>query len=149
VSATRLHAGALVRCALRGEAARALPHLLVRPPGGAERAVALPAELTVGRGPEAGLVIADGAASRLHARLRLAEDGSAAVEDLGSKNGLRLNGLPLGPGLADPPGPPSAPETGGHGRAPAGRRPGGRAEPQLLAAAALLLGLSALLLSLG
>jgi hypothetical protein len=96
---TRLAAGALVRRALRGEPVRALPHLVIRSPGAAERAVALPAELTVGRGPEAGLVLADGGASRLHARIRLAEDGAAAVEDLGSKNGLTLNGraLPAGP----------------------------------------------------
>lgn len=88
-------AGALVRSALRGEGARAGPHLLVRSPGSAERAVALPAELTVGRGTEAGLALDDAGASRLHARIRLDDDGAALVEDLGSKNGLRLNGRRL------------------------------------------------------
>lgn len=170
---TRIQAGALVRCARRGEAARAVPHLLVRPPGGGERAVALATELTVGRGPEAGLVIADGGASRLHACLRLSEDGAAAVEDLGSKNGVRLNGLPLGPGpaplrpgdellvgstvlryedpLAEPAG---SPTPGAVARVEAVRptpvAPGGRrAEVRLLAAAAALLGLAALLLTAG
>lgn len=98
--ATRLLAGALVRRALRGEGAPPVPHLLVRPPGGAEEAVALPPELTVGRDPSAGLVLSDAGASRRHARLLVGDDGSAEVEDLGSKNGLRLNGRRLPRGRA-------------------------------------------------
>lgn len=98
--ATRVAAGALVRRALRGEGTPPVPHLLVRPPGGAEQTVALTAELTVGRDPQAGLVLADAGASRCHARLRLGEDGAAEVEDLGSKNGLRLNGRRLAGGRA-------------------------------------------------
>ena len=97
-AATRQVAGALVRCALRGEVAQAGPHLLVRAPGVAPRAVALPSELTLGRGPEASLLLDDPGVSRLHARLRLAEDGAAEVEDLGSKNGLQLNARRLPPG---------------------------------------------------
>lgn len=97
---TRLLAGALVRQARRGEAARGVPHLLVPGPDGADRAVALPPELTLGRGPAVGLALADPGASRRHARVRLDGDGAAAVEDLGSKNGLRLNGRRLRPGPA-------------------------------------------------
>jgi hypothetical protein len=169
---TRLLAGALVRSALRGDGVRAGPHLLVRPPGAAERAVALTSEVTVGRGQEAGLVIDDPGASRVHARIQLAEDGAAQVEDLGSKNGLRLNGqrLPAGPAPLQPgdellvgatrvrfvdplPRPPG--EDGGAGPAlaqspgtacPGG--PGARGAWRLLAASAGLLASAALLLGL-
>jgi pSer/pThr/pTyr-binding forkhead associated (FHA) protein len=170
---TRLLAGALVRCALRGEVARAGPHLLVRPPGAAERAVALPAELTVGRGQEAGLVIEDPGASRVHARIQLSADGAAQVLDLGSKNGLRLNGqrlaagpAPLRPGdeltvgatrvrFVDPLSQPPGEEAGAGGSlaqpagsAGTGGHDGGSAW-RLLAASAGLLAFAALLLGLG
>jgi hypothetical protein len=173
---TRVLAGALVRCALRGEGARAGPHLLVRAPGAVERTVALPAELTVGRGAAAGLALDDAGASRLHARIRLDEAGAALVEDLGSKNGLRLNGRrirggpqPLRPGdeltvgstalrfedplagalaaAADAPGAASRASRSGT-RWPAGRLAGPPPWAQLAGAAGLL-GLAALLLALG
>lgn len=47
---------------------------------------------TIGRGRSAGIRIHDPRASRLHARIRL-RGGIATVEDLRSKNGLRLNGV--------------------------------------------------------
>jgi FHA domain-containing protein len=177
--ATRLVAGALVRRALRGDGAPPIPHLLVRPPGGEERVVALPTELTVGRDPAADLVLADAGASRRHARLLLEDDGTAVVEDLGSKNGLRLNGRRLPPGrstlrdgdellvgatalrFVDPlAGPAGLDEPSGAMGSPGLPRAGApsddpgrgawRAPPWgLLSAAAGLLGLSAALLLLG
>jgi pSer/pThr/pTyr-binding forkhead associated (FHA) protein len=89
--ATRIDAGALLRRAAMGGAAQAGPHLLVREPRAGERVVALAAACTVGRGRVAALRLADPSASRLHLRLRLDEAG-ATVEDLGSRNGLRVNG---------------------------------------------------------
>jgi len=44
--------------------------------------------------------IADERASRKHARLLLAPDGTASIEDLGSRNGTLLNGFPLEAGVA-------------------------------------------------
>jgi pSer/pThr/pTyr-binding forkhead associated (FHA) protein len=145
------------RQALMGDPARAGPHLLVRPDQGPERAVALGHELTVGRNQAAGLRLEDPGSSRLHARVRLAGSGLATVEDLGSKNGLRLNGRsveqgpePLRPGdelligttrlrFVDPlaeaaEGEPAEERPAGRGRRPAG----------LLVAAALLLAAAAL-----
>jgi pSer/pThr/pTyr-binding forkhead associated (FHA) protein len=107
----------------------------------------------VGRGRAASVRLRDPQASRAHARVRLGADG-ASVEDLGAKNGLRVNGVrlerravvPLAPGdelgvgetlLAfEAPGAASA-----EGPAPAAPRTGGtrrRAAPTHLAAAALL-----------
>lgn len=88
---TRIDAGALLRRAAAGEAAQAGPHLVIREPHAAERLVALAGACTVGRGRQAALRLADPSASRLHLRLRLDEAG-ASVEDLGSRNGLRVNG---------------------------------------------------------
>lgn len=51
-------------------------------------------EETMGRAREASLRLIDPGASRLHARFRLAA-GSLQVEDLGSKNGLFVNGRRL------------------------------------------------------
>lgn len=48
----------------------------------------------VGRTDDCGLVLEDRGVSRQHALLRL-EEGRLLVEDLGSKNGTRLNGQPL------------------------------------------------------
>ncbi len=50
--------------------------------------------LTVGRGRAASLRVADPLASRVHLRLRPASDG-ATVEDLGSKNGVRVYGIEI------------------------------------------------------
>jgi hypothetical protein len=88
---TRLDAAALLRRADAGGAARAGPHLVVREPRAGERVVALTGDFTVGRGGGAALRLADPSASRLHLRLRL-DGAGAAVEDLGSRNGLRVNG---------------------------------------------------------
>jgi pSer/pThr/pTyr-binding forkhead associated (FHA) protein len=51
-------------------------------------------ELTIGRGGGCGIVLDDGFVSQVHARLYL-RDGSAYVEDLGSRNGTLVNGQPL------------------------------------------------------
>ena len=51
-------------------------------------------EQILGRGRAAAIRIADPQASRRHARLCLGASG-ASIEDLGSKNGLRVNGLAI------------------------------------------------------
>jgi pSer/pThr/pTyr-binding forkhead associated (FHA) protein len=88
--ATRLDACALLRRAEAG-ATEAGPHLLVEEPGAAPRVVALTADCTVGRGAAAALRLSDPSASRLHLRLRVDATGAFA-EDLGSRNGLCVNG---------------------------------------------------------
>jgi pSer/pThr/pTyr-binding forkhead associated (FHA) protein len=156
---TRLDAGALLRRAATGGAALAGPHLVVREPRAGERVVALAAGCTVGRGRLAVLRLADPSASRLHLRLRL-DAGGATVQDLGSRNGLRVNGgrargrcrlrsgdeLEVGETLlryVDP--------LESSGEAPARKAPGPpRPSPAaLLAVAAGLLLLAALALALG
>jgi pSer/pThr/pTyr-binding forkhead associated (FHA) protein len=58
---------------------------------GAGRTVAVTGSVTIGRGRDADLVLADELVSRRHARL--APDGQGAVvEDLGSRNGTFVNG---------------------------------------------------------
>jgi pSer/pThr/pTyr-binding forkhead associated (FHA) protein len=58
---------------------------------GAGRRVALSSPVTVGRGGDADLVLADELVSRRHARV--SRSGAAAVvEDLGSRNGTFVNG---------------------------------------------------------
>jgi pSer/pThr/pTyr-binding forkhead associated (FHA) protein len=47
--------------------------------------------MTIGRGYECDIRIADSRASRLHARIRV-QRGAAKLEDLGSRNGTRVNG---------------------------------------------------------
>jgi pSer/pThr/pTyr-binding forkhead associated (FHA) protein len=89
--ATRIEAGALLRRAADEGTARAGPHLVVREPGSSERVVAVTGDFTVGRGREVALRLADPSTSRVHLRLRVGEAGTA-VEDLGSRNGLRING---------------------------------------------------------
>jgi predicted component of type VI protein secretion system len=51
-------------------------------------------EVVIGRSPECPITIEDPLVSREHARIRI-EDGNAYVEDLGSRNGVRLNGEKL------------------------------------------------------
>jgi hypothetical protein len=77
---------------LRGEVAGAGPAVLVLtgPLAGERHAVG--AGLTVGRGRGSALRVPDPLASRVHLRLRATADG-ATVEDLGSKNGVRVNGV--------------------------------------------------------
>jgi len=54
----------------------------------------LEGELTVGRGAESAVRLDARNVSRRHARLTL-ENGTAFVEDLGSRNGTLVNGQPL------------------------------------------------------
>lgn len=86
---TRAAAAAL----LRGEPI-AGPHLVVPSAIGAGRVIPLGEALTVGRGAASDLRLDDPGASRLH--LKLVRTGDRYVaEDLGSKNGLRVNGRRL------------------------------------------------------
>ena len=89
--ATRIDAGALLRRAAARGTAQAGPHLVVREPRAGVRVVALTRGCTVGRGRRAALQLADPSASRIHLRLQVDEAGTS-VEDLGSRNGLRVNG---------------------------------------------------------
>jgi DNA-binding CsgD family transcriptional regulator len=51
-----------------------------------------PGEYTIGRSKEHPIVIYDSSISRIHARLRVAERGDITIEDLGSRNGVDVNG---------------------------------------------------------
>ncbi len=44
----------------------------------------------------------DNGVSRLHAAIRISEDGKATITDLGSSNGTRLNGLKIPPNIPQP-----------------------------------------------
>lgn len=46
----------------------------------------------IGRAPEADLVLADLSVSRRHAEIRLRSDGALEIRDLGSRNGIFLDG---------------------------------------------------------
>ncbi|HET8540145.1 MAG TPA: FHA domain-containing protein [Anaeromyxobacter sp.] len=136
---------------LRGEVAGDGPAVVVLtgPRAGERHPVGV--ALTVGRGRAAALRIPDPLASRVHLALRTAPDG-VIVEDLGSKNGVRVNGvevdrrasrvragdeIALGEtllGLDDPWAGGAAPDR--RAPAPAGR--GRRARARALAAALLL-----------
>lgn len=70
---------------------------------GAGRQLPLERSVTIGRDPDADLVLDDGEVSRHHARITLNPDGSAVVEDLGSTNGTFVNHNELvGPAHLDP-----------------------------------------------
>ena len=56
---------------------------------------------TVGRSPEATVMIDDPGVSRVHARIRRSDAGTFEVEDLGSKNGTFLNGARIEHALAN------------------------------------------------
>jgi pSer/pThr/pTyr-binding forkhead associated (FHA) protein len=88
---TRAAAGALLRIAAEGGEPVAGPHLIVLSGPAAGERLALGDEQTLGRGAGADVRIPDPLASRLHARVRIGAD-RATVEDLGSKNGLEVNG---------------------------------------------------------
>lgn len=62
-----------------------------------DQVVALPpvGELVVGRGADCGLCLDDRAASRRHALIRTHESGEVTIEDLGSVNGVVLNGATI------------------------------------------------------
>lgn len=101
---TRALAGALLRDAAAGRAAPIAPHLLVRTGPRAGERVPLEGAKTLGRGRAADVRLPDAEASRVHARVRRT-GGAVTVEDLGSKNGVRVNGVrvergpqPLRPG---------------------------------------------------
>jgi pSer/pThr/pTyr-binding forkhead associated (FHA) protein len=70
---------------------------------GAGRQLVLDRPAVIGRSPDADLTLEDGQASRRHAQVSPATDGSAVVEDLGSANGTFVNGNELvGPARLDP-----------------------------------------------
>jgi ribosome-associated protein YbcJ (S4-like RNA binding protein) len=89
---TRAAAASLLLDAAAGVPSPPGLHLLVLtgPMAGARHALA--AVQTVGRGRAASIVLPDPTASRVHARLTIGPDG-ARVEDLRSKNGVRVNGV--------------------------------------------------------
>ena len=75
---------------------------IVEGPGSGQQ-VAVERPVTIGRAPDSDLVLQDGQASRHHARVSPAADGSAVVEDLGSANGTFVNQNELaGPARLDP-----------------------------------------------
>ncbi|HET9624878.1 MAG TPA: FHA domain-containing protein [Kofleriaceae bacterium] len=81
---------------LLGEGAAPALEVERGPHAGARRTLAPPeSSLVIGRGDEAGWVIVDEDLSRAHAEVRRGWDG-AAVVDLGSKNGTRVNGGKIG-----------------------------------------------------
>lgn len=60
---------------------------------GESRVVEVPGPvITLGRGTEATVRLADDGMSRRHSRLEVAPDGSCKITDLGSRNGTRVNG---------------------------------------------------------
>jgi len=58
---------------------------------GPDGEIALGGELLIGRGGDCGLKLHGGLVSRHHARVRVTPEG-VIVEDLGSRNGVRVNG---------------------------------------------------------
>ena len=70
--------------------------LRVSPPDGSEFLCEFDgSSLTIGRGPDNDLVLADGRVSRHHARVT-GRRGTLVYTDLGSTNGSRVNGAPVG-----------------------------------------------------
>jgi hypothetical protein len=134
-ASTRAAAVALLRAAADGHAPSGGPALVVLSGPSAGLRVPLRGDQVLGRGRRADVVLPDPRASRLHARLRVGA-GGATVEDLRSKNGLRVNGVrvdrrpqPLRSGdavtlgetdlaieLASGPDPPPAPSSARRGR---------------------------------
>jgi predicted component of type VI protein secretion system len=56
---------------------------------------------TIGRSPDATVMVDDPGVSRLHVRIRRSDAGTFEVEDLGSKNGTFLNGSRVERGVAN------------------------------------------------
>ena len=52
----------------------------------------IPGEFTLGRGTDQNIVICDSSISRLHARIRVTDPADVTIEDLGSRNGIEING---------------------------------------------------------
>jgi len=94
---TRALAGRILREAAAGGTPLAGPHLLVIEGPEAGRRIPLGELETLGRGRGASARLADPLASRLHARIGRYGDGYT-LEDLGSKNGSRVNGALLAAG---------------------------------------------------
>jgi signal transduction histidine kinase/ActR/RegA family two-component response regulator len=67
--------------------------IMLEGPGAGQR-FRIDRELVLGRSPDIDGVIADPGVSRRHARIALGDDGRYFVEDLDSKNGTRVNGIP-------------------------------------------------------
>jgi hypothetical protein len=88
---TRAAAAALLRDAAAGEAPVQGPRLVVLTGRTAGARHELGTARTIGRGRAAAIRIPDPQASRVHAQVRL-EAGGALVEDVRSKNGVRVNG---------------------------------------------------------
>jgi hypothetical protein len=91
---TRALAARLLAEAGRGHEPVSGPCLLALEGPDAGRRLPLGEESTLGRGRAATLRLADPGASRSHVRLARAR-GGFVLRDLGSKNGLRLNGAPV------------------------------------------------------
>jgi DNA-binding CsgD family transcriptional regulator len=51
-----------------------------------------PGDYRIGRSSEHAIVIYDSSISRIHARLRVTDRGEVTIEDLGSRNGVEVNG---------------------------------------------------------
>jgi hypothetical protein len=100
---TRVAAAAILRGAQRDPGAPSGPHVVVLTGPQAGARAALGAGLLVGRARGAGLRLLDAAASRRHARIEPGPLGATA-QDLGAKNRLRVNGVPVerGPVLLRP-----------------------------------------------
>ncbi len=101
---TRALAGILLREAACGAAPIAGAHLVVLEGPQAGLRIPLGASQTLGRGRAAAIRLLDSEASRIHARVCAGAE-AIHVEDLGSKNGISLNGarirsrrFPLRPG---------------------------------------------------
>ncbi|ACG73820.1 FHA domain containing protein [Anaeromyxobacter sp. K] len=162
---TRTCAAGILRAGAAGGAAAAGPHLLVLDGASAGARLPLGPDQTLGRSRRADLRLPEAQASRLHARVRV-RGGAITVEDLGAKNGLRVNGVAVERGpRALAPGdelelggcalalvvPPAAPGPPARAAPPAPARPRARALPRLprlpRRLAAVLLALSALALA--
>lgn len=165
-AATRVLAGRLLGEAARGDAPVAGAHLLALEGPDAGRRLPLGREGTLGRGRSAELRLADARASRRHARVARAGAGFT-LEDLGSKNGLRLNGEPVGrvpaplragdeialgesvlalvvPGDGPAPSAPPSPAEAAAGAPPVAQAGPSRHRAALVASAALLAGAAGL-----
>jgi pSer/pThr/pTyr-binding forkhead associated (FHA) protein len=68
------------------------PLLVIREGAEAGREVTLEGALTIGRGEDADLLLADPGISRSHARVTAVAGGAVTIEDLGSSNGTFVNG---------------------------------------------------------
>jgi hypothetical protein len=156
---TRALAAALLGPRRGGRAQAPGHHLLVLTGPQAGRAEQHGPEEVIGRGRGATISLPDPGVSRRHLRLRLTAAGAAA-EDLGAKNGLRLNGVRVdrGPALVRPGDELTLGETvvalvagrGGAGGPPRPAPRAGRLPPlgaPLLAAALLAVGAAALALA--